>query len=203
MASDPVALSVALVEACEHPEMLRQLHAGYIAQPRRSIMLTEIVTPACAAAMRAATDAVVKPLDHPDRGVYDFVDVTPASIESLRRLAAAMAGRDLIVHAARALRFSHRSYQLSGDDHYDLHDAGVFDRLHVELTLDFSAGITGEGELVYQDKELQAVVAMPQVPCAALLLEREPGDRMLYRYMRYLPMSVGQQQVYRLRVVLA
>lgn len=186
----------------QQPEVQQRLAAAYQAQPRRSIVLTELMAPANATALRAAIDPLVKPLDHPDRGAYDFADVAKAEVEPLRALASAIVGRALGVAAARVVRFSHRSYQLSGDDHYDLHDFGVFDKLHIELTMDFSATITGEGDLVYQDRASTPVIVMPQLPCSALVLEREPAERMLYRYVRYLPMSVGDQRIHKLRVVL-
>ena len=199
---DATQFQVELAEATEHPEVLRRLRAGFVEQDRRSLVLSDLLSPIVAATMRGAVDAKLQSFSIPDRGLYEFVDLTPDAVEPLRKLATRVAGRDLLVYGARALRLGHGSYQLTRDDRCDQEANGVFGLLHLELTLDFSATLTGEGDLVFSDATSAPALTVPQLPGSAFLVERAPLENSLYRFCRYLPFRVGNQHVHRLRVVL-
>ncbi len=152
---------------------------------------------AAAAALREQVNASTFTAYHqPDRGHYEHNHelVMPALFDDLRAIAEQLAQGPLRIDQARWLRMKHRSYQLIKDDARDRPVVSP----HLELTLDFSAVATGQGELVYTDGNETWVV--PQVPGAISIVERELW---LYRYASYLNLEVEGAVVHRLRLLLS
>lgn len=132
--------------------------------------------------------------DEPDRGRYEFATepAVPTLFEDMRGLAQQVLGRPLVVARATWLRLRHRDYLLLKGD------AGTrMSTEHVELTLDFSAEATGSGEMIYTDGYESWPV--PQEPGSVTIALREPW---VFRYDRYLPHTVGDKLVHRLRLLL-
>jgi hypothetical protein len=149
--------------------------------------------PAAAALREQLAEAGVQPYWVADRGRYEMNDTleAPELFESLRELAEHLAGAHFTVESARWLRLRRGSYALLRDD------APLAER-HLELTLDLSAGSSGEAEVIYTHRG-QIFFAAPQQPGALALVERGPTVR---RYDRYLTHCVGDAEIVRLRMAL-
>jgi hypothetical protein len=137
----------------------------------------------------------VAPFYLADRGRYHVGEGADEELfSSLTRFAEAVVGEPLHYVAHRWLRFAHGDYQLTHGDHHD----GAAKGRHLELTLDFSARETDQGETVYTDGR-EAAFLIPQLPLSLALVERRDS---LYRYDRYLNHLIGDAEVWRLRLSL-
>jgi len=162
----------------------------------RHVVIPELVAAPIAAAMRAQVDdAGFAQIYEPDRGRYELNRelAAPELFEELRQLVAQLVERPVEVGPACWLRLRHRDYALIKGDATARAAAGK----HVELTLDFSARATGQGEIVYTDGGESWVVV--QEPGSVAVVER---DAWLYRYDRYLDHRIGDALIYRLRLAL-
>jgi hypothetical protein len=112
---------------------------------------------------------------------------------ALTAFAEKIAGGPLCRLEQRWLRFARGDYQITHGDHVDRAARGR----HLELTLDFSAVDTDQGESVFTDGRQTFIV--PQLPRSLALVER---DDSLYRYDRYLNHKTGDAEVWRLRLSL-
>jgi hypothetical protein len=145
--------------------------------------------------LRVRRGGELQPFYVADRGRYQ-VSAEHAEEElfaELRGFAEAVVGEPLQPIAHRWLRFAHGDYQLGFGDRVDAAARGR----HLELTLDFSAVETGQGETVFTDEQVTFVV--PQLPLSLALVERRDS---LYRYDRYFNHMIGDAEVWRLRLSL-
>lgn len=160
------------------------------------VLLPGVLGPEAAGTLRTelAGRALAR-FDEPDRGRYEFAD-EPARlpiIDEMRALAEQVVERPLEIARATWLRLSHRDYLLLKGD------AGTrLPTAHMEVTLDFSAAATGSAELVYTDG-YESWPVFPE-PGSVAIVRREPW---VFRYDRYLPHTVGDHVVHRLRLLLA
>jgi hypothetical protein len=171
-------------------ETFRQLYAS-----QHHVVVPSLLEPDAAARLRAQVKDEVAPFYIADRGRYRLstTHVDEELFAALAAFAGAVAGVPLQRVEQRWLRFAHGDYQLTHGDHVDRVARGR----HLELTLDFSAGETDQGETVYTDGRVTFVV--PQLPLSLALVER---DDSLYRYDRYFNHKIGDAEVWRLRLSL-
>lgn len=130
--------------------------------------------------------------DIADRGRHDL-SLSFRADGVLARLGARteeVAQEPLRLAAVRWTRSRHGDYTLiHGDDLVRFADPR-----HVEVTLDFSAGSSDLGQIVYTDGT--DVFVVPQRAGAMAVVERRPTVR---RYQRYLTHRAGDAEVFRLR----
>ncbi len=171
-----------------------ELRAQFRARRCRHVLLGGFI--ADTAPLRAQVDAAGWTVfDEPDRGRYEVnrTLVVDDVFAGMRATAEAIVERPLRIERAVWLRFGHRDYQLTKDD---ARERPLVAR-HIELVFDFSAQMLGKGELIYTDGRESWFV--PQCPRVIAIVEREPW---LYRHARYLDHTIGDAQVYRLRLSL-
>lgn len=163
-----------LKRAFERPEVIAAL------RPLGGL-IPGAVDPEQAAALRRRK---LKRFEIAHRGRYSFCDLPrdPA----LHRFAEQLFEVPLDASARpRLFRLARGDYSLVLDDARTRIERGV------ELTLDLSARATGEGNLVYGEREV------PQQPGLLAAVFRNAATSC---YQRYLPHSVGSAVIYRLRV---
>jgi hypothetical protein len=160
------------------------------------VVVPSLLEPEAAASLRARVASEVAPFYIADRGRYHlsttFTD--EELFAALTAFAEGVAGGPLAHVEHRWFRFAHGDYQMSNGDRLDRAARGR----HLELTLDFSAGETDQGETVFTDGRMTFVV--PQLPLSLALVLR---DDSLYRYDRYFNHKIGDAEVWRLRLSLA
>jgi hypothetical protein len=160
------------------------------------VVIPEAIDPSVSERLRAEVEPTLVPFSSIDRGRY-LLSEAPIDAElgeELRQLAAALVGAPLELAGVRWLRFGHGDYSLMRDD-----QATRQTGRRLELTCDLSAGAaaTEEGQIVYTDGK--ETIVLPQWPGAVALVDKPPS---LYRYERYLTHTVGDRQIYRLRLLL-
>jgi hypothetical protein len=162
---------------------------------QRYLVVPSLFDAEAAARLRARVQ--VAPFYVADRGRYQVGSegADEALFSSLTRFAQALLDEPLGRIAHRWLRFAHGDYQLTHGDHHD----GIAQGRHLELTLDFSAHETDQGESVFTDGRGASFI-VPQLPLSLALVERRDS---LYRYDRYLNHMIGDAEVWRLRLSLS
>lgn len=173
---------------------LEPLRAAYRAAPIGAVIVPGAVTAALAGGLREELrSAGFTPWFVADRGRYavnDGVEV-PELFDSLRALAAHLAGEALEISGSRFLLLRRGDYALRKDDQ-------VPEERSLELTLDLSERPTGAAEVIYTHRG-EPFFVVPQAPGSVALVERAPTVR---RYDRYLGHRVGEAEVIRLRLAL-
>jgi hypothetical protein len=162
---------------------------------QRHVVVPTLLEPETALALRQRLAGEVAPFYIADRGRYHLstAHVDEELFAALGAFAGAVAGGPLHRLEQRWLRFVRGDYQLTHGDHLDRATRGR----HLELTLDFSAAETDQGESIFTDG--RATFIIPQLPLSLALVER---DDSLYRYDRYFNHKIGDAEVWRLRLSL-
>jgi hypothetical protein len=164
----------------------------------RFAMVPMLLTPESMEVLRTRVRAAGwRPFLLADRGRYEVNDmlVDEELFEPLRQFAERITESRLQVgEPARWLRLRHGDYALIRDDSFHLRAQPP---RHLELTLDFSEDEHDQAHIVYTDGQQGWIV--PQSPGTLALFERAGG---FFRYDRYLPHTVGDAEVHRLRLPL-
>jgi hypothetical protein len=141
------------------------------------VVLPDVIDGATAAELRAALEtAGLTRYELADRGRYhhnDTLRVDPLW-EELGGFAADLAGGPVTLERARWIRQARGDYSLVKDDSH----TRVRGR-HLELTLDLSAGNSGEADVVYLDDHKG--VSLPQITGVLGVIDRTPTST---RYLR-------------------
>ena len=175
--------------------LLDELRTEFAQAGIRRVLVPNAVDESAARALRESAAPGLQPFYVANRGRYHInrTFAAPGLFDALRVLGEGISTVPLAPGAACWLRFRRGDYQLLQGDAADTPERGR----HLELTVDISAAATGQAEFVYvRDPDR---FSFPQLPLALTIVERTEN---LFRYDEYLNNTVGEAEVWRLRLAL-